>query len=291
MSKARLVITAVTVEKRSVSEAARTYRVARSWVYALLARYRAEGEAAFEPRSGRPKASPAAISDATLELIVRLREELAGQGLDAGPHTIGATGAVTLRHAGKLHHTGAGRTHTGTHALLLVRDLDVRIIDAATAELLRQLTLDPNRNYQPTGRPPDPRPQPHPNASTPDPDVRPGCPQCLATSQGALDRIRTCNLLIRSQMLYPLSYERGCPDSLRHAVPACAAPTSSPVTSCEEDPTRTRSDGTLSKEAQRCKRSDPLVATCYRRRTRLSGEPAAGVGVDMDSDAIAFSVM
>ncbi len=26
----------------------------------------------------------------------------------------------------------------------------------------------------------------------------------------ALGRIRTCNLLIRSQMLYPLSYERLC---------------------------------------------------------------------------------
>jgi len=43
MSKARLVITAVTVEKRPVSEVARTYGAARSRVYALLARYRAEG--------------------------------------------------------------------------------------------------------------------------------------------------------------------------------------------------------------------------------------------------------
>jgi hypothetical protein len=42
MSKAQLVITAVIVEKRLVSEVARTYGVARSWVYALLARYRAE---------------------------------------------------------------------------------------------------------------------------------------------------------------------------------------------------------------------------------------------------------
>ena len=65
-----------------------SYGVARSWVYALLARYRAEGEAAFEPRSRRPKTSPTAISDDTAELIVRLRKELAGQGLDAGPHTI-----------------------------------------------------------------------------------------------------------------------------------------------------------------------------------------------------------
>jgi len=88
MSKARLVITAVTVEKRPVSEVARTYGVARSWIYTLLERYRAEGEAAFEPRSRRPKTSPAAIGGQTVELIVRLRKELAGQGLDAGPQTI-----------------------------------------------------------------------------------------------------------------------------------------------------------------------------------------------------------
>src|SRR5215831_17717521 len=96
MSKPRLVITAVTVEKRPVSEVARTYGVARSWVYALLARYQAEGEAAFEPRSRRPKTSPRAISPDTADLIVRVRKDLAGQGLDAGPDTI----AWHLRH----HH-------------------------------------------------------------------------------------------------------------------------------------------------------------------------------------------
>jgi transposase InsO family protein len=88
MSKARLVITAVTVEKRPVSEVARSYGVARSWIYTLLARYEAEGEAAFEPRSRRPRTSPSATSPGTVELIVRLRKELAGQGLDAGPQTI-----------------------------------------------------------------------------------------------------------------------------------------------------------------------------------------------------------
>ena len=88
MSKARLVITAVTVEKRPVSEVARSYGVSRSWAYELLARYGAEGEAAFEPRSRRPGTSPSAAGPATVELITRLRKELAGQGLDAGPHTI-----------------------------------------------------------------------------------------------------------------------------------------------------------------------------------------------------------
>jgi transposase InsO family protein len=88
MSKARLVIAAVTIEKRPVSEVARSYGVARSWIYTLLARYQADGDAAFEPRSRRPKTSPSAIPAATAELITGLRKELAGQGLDAGPHTI-----------------------------------------------------------------------------------------------------------------------------------------------------------------------------------------------------------
>ena len=393
MSKARLVITAVTVEKRPVSEVARSYGVARSWIYTLLARYEAEGEAAFEPRSRRPKTSPSAISPETVDLIVRLRKDLAGQGLDAGPDTIawhlehqhqvtvsaatvarylaarglvtpeprkrpkssyirfaaeqpnecwqsdfthysladstgteiltwlddhsryalsvtawnrvtgpivlatfrvaisacdppastltdngmvfttrlsggkggrnafehelrrlgikqkngkpnhpqtqgkverfqqtlknwlaaqhpqaatlaelqaqldeftsdyntkrphkslpgqttpaaayaarpkagpgdrttdthdrvrtdkvGTTGTVTLRHGGRLYHIGIGREHAGTDILLLVQDLHIRIIHAATGELLRELTLDPTRNYQPTGRPPGPKP-------------------------------------------------------------------------------------------------------------------------------------
>jgi Homeodomain-like domain len=54
----------------------------------LVAQYRSEGEAAFEPRSRRPGTSPGAVSGATVELIVELRKELSGQGLDAGPQTI-----------------------------------------------------------------------------------------------------------------------------------------------------------------------------------------------------------
>jgi transposase InsO family protein len=402
MSKARLVITAVVVEGRSQGQVAREYGVSQGWVSRLVARYRAEGEAAFEPRSRRPKTSPTAVSDATVDLIIRLRKELSEQGLDAGPHTIawhlrhhhqvrvspatisryltrrglvtpepkkrpkasyirfaaelpnecwqsdfihwhladsteteivswlddhsryalsvtahpvvtgqavldtfraavaahgtpaatltdnglvyttrfsggrggrnafehelrrlgvtqkngrpnhpqtqgkterfqqtlqkwlaaqppaadlpelqhqlddftsyyntrrphrslahrstpavayaarpkaapgdraadshnrvrtdiiGATGTVTLRHAGKLYHIGIGRTHAGTHILLLVQDLQIRIINAATGELLRELTLDTTRNYQPTGRPPGPARQP-PKTSNPEP--------------------------------------------------------------------------------------------------------------------------
>ena len=393
MSKARLVITAVTVEKRPVSEVARSYGVARSWIYALLERYRDEGEAAFEPRSRRPKTSPQAIPEVAVSLITELRKDLAGQGLDAGPQTIAwhlehhhrirvsaatisrylaraglvtpeprkrprssylrfeaeqpnecwqsdfthypladgtgteiltwlddhsryalritghrrvtgpivltafraavaaygapastltdngmvfttrfsggkggrngletelrrlgikqkngrrttprprasrtipadpqelaraqspqpttiaqlqalldaftalynhqrphrslphratpatayaarpkatpgdrtadthdrvrtdridTSGVVTLRHHGRLHHIGIGRTHARTHVLMLISDLHVRVINAATGELLRELTLDPTRDYQPTGRPPGPQPK------------------------------------------------------------------------------------------------------------------------------------
>jgi hypothetical protein len=44
-----------------------------------------------------------------------------------------------------------GREHAGTDILLLIQDLHIRI-GAATGELLRELTLDPSRHYQPTGR-------------------------------------------------------------------------------------------------------------------------------------------
>jgi transposase InsO family protein len=88
MSKTRLVITAVVTEKRPVPEVAAQYGVSRSWIYRLLARYQREGEAAFEPRSRRPRTVPTAIPPETVELIVELRQKLAVTGLDAGPDTI-----------------------------------------------------------------------------------------------------------------------------------------------------------------------------------------------------------
>ena len=64
------------------------------------------------------------------------------------------TGLVTLRHQGRLCHTGIGRPHAGTRVLLLVQDLDIRVINADTGELLRELVLDPGKSYQATGRRP-----------------------------------------------------------------------------------------------------------------------------------------
>lgn len=59
------------------------------------------------------------------------------------------SGTVTLRVAGQLRHIGIGRTHTGTHVILLIQHLEVRVVNAITGELLRELTIDPDRDYQP----------------------------------------------------------------------------------------------------------------------------------------------
>jgi transposase len=88
MSKARLVLTALLLDRQTPAEVAARYGVHRSWVYKLKARYQTDGDAAFEPRSRRPHTSPTAIPAATVALIVELRDKLTTAGLDAGPDTI-----------------------------------------------------------------------------------------------------------------------------------------------------------------------------------------------------------
>jgi transposase InsO family protein len=88
MSFTRLLITSVVIENRTVRDVAATYGVSESWLFELLARYKAEGETAFEPRSRRPRTSPTAITAEVVDLIVELREKLTATGLDAGPDTI-----------------------------------------------------------------------------------------------------------------------------------------------------------------------------------------------------------
>ena len=88
MSKARLVITAVVVQGRRQADVARDYQVSPGWVSKLVARYRLEGDTAFEPRSRRPKTSPHALAAATIALIISIRAGLVQRGLDAGAETI-----------------------------------------------------------------------------------------------------------------------------------------------------------------------------------------------------------
>ena len=78
----------VTVEGLTQAATARLYGVSESTVSRLMARYRAEGDAAFEPRSRRPHTSPTKRSDVLNEMIVNLRVDLTSRGRDAGPATI-----------------------------------------------------------------------------------------------------------------------------------------------------------------------------------------------------------
>jgi transposase InsO family protein len=63
------------------------------------------------------------------------------------------TGVFTLRHGPKMHHIGVGRAHKGRRIIVLVADLDIRVL-STEGELLRHLTLDTKKDYQPiTGSP------------------------------------------------------------------------------------------------------------------------------------------
>jgi transposase InsO family protein len=88
MSMARVVIMAVVLEGRSKSEVARDYGVSRQWVQTLVARYRVEGEAAFEPRSRRPHSNPRRIGEDVEDAVVGWRKQLSEAGHDAGAETI-----------------------------------------------------------------------------------------------------------------------------------------------------------------------------------------------------------
>ena len=82
MSKAKLVITAVTVQGISQAEAVRRYGVSKAWVSKLMARWRAEGEAAFEPRTRRPHHSPRSVAEpavAAVLLAIRFHPHRAGR--------------------------------------------------------------------------------------------------------------------------------------------------------------------------------------------------------------------
>jgi transposase InsO family protein len=71
-----------------------------------------------------------------------------GAGVRVRRDRIDKHGGVTLRHRTKLHHIGIGARHRGKRVILLVDDLDVRVV-ALDGELLRHFTLDPTRDYQP----------------------------------------------------------------------------------------------------------------------------------------------
>jgi transposase InsO family protein len=96
------------------------------------------GRTPLQVYGARVKARPGAAGDPDTHFRVRHDK-------------VDTNGTVTLRHDSRLHHIGIGRTHNGRPVKLLVADRDIRILDLETGELIRQLTLDPSRDYQPIG--------------------------------------------------------------------------------------------------------------------------------------------
>lgn len=96
------------------------------------------GRTPLHAYSARVKARPATTADP--ETHFRIRHD-----------KVDTAGTVTLRHDSKLHHIGLGRAHKGKPVKLLIADRDIRVLDLETGELIRRLTLDPSRDYQPIG--------------------------------------------------------------------------------------------------------------------------------------------
>ena len=88
MGMARYVVDAVVLEGRGAREVANAHGISKSWIYELIARYRAGGYEALEPRSRRPRSCKHETPREVVEAIVRLRAELQDQGHDAGAETI-----------------------------------------------------------------------------------------------------------------------------------------------------------------------------------------------------------
>jgi transposase InsO family protein len=92
------------------------------------------GRTPLQAFSARVKARPAGAA-ATPHF--RVREDRVDQ-----------TGKISLRYHSRLYKIGIGRAHKGRHVKLLIADESIRVIDS-NGELIRELTLDPHRNYQP----------------------------------------------------------------------------------------------------------------------------------------------
>jgi hypothetical protein len=88
--------------------------------------------------AARPAAGPAGLTAAT---HYRIRHD-----------RVDDSGVITIRYNSRLHHIGIGRAHARTHVLALIADLDIRVITRDTGELLRALTLNPAKDYQPQPR-------------------------------------------------------------------------------------------------------------------------------------------
>jgi transposase InsO family protein len=115
MSRARVAVLKVISKELSVTAAAAEYGYSRQHLHRLVARYRAGGLDAVEPRSRKPLTNPQATEDKVRDFIVSKRLELTAAGWDAGPATV----AWHLEQAG-LHVPSTSTIRRILHAAGLV---------------------------------------------------------------------------------------------------------------------------------------------------------------------------
>jgi hypothetical protein len=104
-------------------------------------------------RSLPHRATPATAYQARLKAVPPTRVDTHDR---VRTDRVDQAGSITLRVGGRPHHIGVGRIHHRTRVLILVQDLNIKIINAATGEFLREFVLNPTRDYQPTGAPKGP---------------------------------------------------------------------------------------------------------------------------------------
>ncbi|CAN5650220.1 IS481 family transposase [soil metagenome] len=104
------------------------------------------------PHRAKGRMTPRAAFDARAKATPRKAEHSYTRELRVRHDKVDQHGTVTIRYQSKLHHIGMGRALNGTRVILLVSGRQIRVLNDH-GEPLRQLTLDPSRDYQPRGRP------------------------------------------------------------------------------------------------------------------------------------------
>lgn len=94
---------------------------------------------------------PRAAFDARDKAVPLGRKVEVTSGMRVRHDKVDSTGVITLRHHGRLHHIAIGRAHKGTRVVVLVHELDIRVL-TENGEVMRHLTLDPSRDYQSVAR-------------------------------------------------------------------------------------------------------------------------------------------
>ena len=101
------------------------------------------------PHRAVGRRTPAAAWAARPRAIPTRRGLMSSEHFRVRKDRVDNDGKLTLRHNSQLHHIGIGRARAGTKILMLIRELDIRVIAEDTGELIRELTLDSTRDYQP----------------------------------------------------------------------------------------------------------------------------------------------